>query len=177
MEHDDWFAETMTSMLPAPAAAVIKKKNVIEKPVIVQHRTQKQLFLHIVNQTPYKWTVEMCTMREEEKRRQIPLVIKHELNPGETFDEYLLTFYMDSILLVQSISATCELESGEQSTTQISIRQPRATKRTYFQMNESTGENLNIRLTLKPIDKEPHKWLVAPCLSYNFCKRDEAKSV
>lgn len=171
MEHDDWFAETMTAMLPAPVTK--KKVSTPTKKVLIQHRTQKQMFIRIENQTPYKWTVEMCAMREEDKRQQTPLMIKHVLCPGQTLDEYLLTFYMDSLLLVQSVSATCTLEDSEVSTTQMSIRQPRATKRTYFQINEETGDNLHIRLALKSIEKEPHKWLVAPALNYYFCKRDK----
>lgn len=165
---DDWFASTLASMVVPLSSHETRtnKDTQSPPPTITEHRIQRQIFLNITNQTPYKWTLILTAMFEEEKRTQKPLKVSKEIHPGETLDEYWLTLYMDNLVLVQSIEALCILNQKDCSHTKMTIQELSPIKRTYFQISNADNYSVLIKMDSKP--ELPHQWLVYPAITHSF---------
>jgi hypothetical protein len=170
---DDWFASTLASMVPPTSSNNVKATSKNEKQPIKQtlteHRIQRQIFLQVKNETPYKWNLTIHAMFEGEKRVQKPIQVSKEIYPGEILDEYWLTLYMNNLVFIQSLEAFCILNKNDSSESKVYIQEQNPSKRTYFQLSDSDNCCVVIKMDSKP--DLPHQWLVFPTITHSFDKR------
>lgn len=171
---DDWFASTLASMVVPPTSSkdvttTTKNENNSTKQTLVEHRIQRQIFLQVKNETPYKWNLTIHAMFEGEKRVQKPIQVSKEIYPGEFVDEYWLTLYMNNLVFIQSLEAFCILNQNDLSETKVYIQEQNPSQRTYFQLSDTDNFTVVIKMDSKP--DLPHQWLVFPTIIHSFDKR------